>query len=351
MTTAEVVVCTRNRVTRLASACEAILAQDYAPDCWHLLIVDSASTDQTYEWAQSLASRCNGRVRVVQSHEPGHSAARNTAVRSSAADIVAFTDDDALPEQGWLRTLVQAMDAEGADAGGGPVELAVSGELPPWFLTDYLAYLAIWNPADRITRLDSRNHPRGVNFAVRRRAFEQCGYFSPHLGLQGDAPLYCDETEFCLRIERTGGVVIYSPESRVQHCVEADRLTEEWLSQRFAAQGRSEAIVNWMHGGWLGLVLGTAVHVANRRTPTREQILARVVRAAAGGDGSLSPTEVTEASRILAACRRRARSAYLRQIPVSITKIPRYRPPSGSAVEPWRPPLPGARESASGKPS
>jgi len=42
----------------------------------------------------------------------------------------------------------------------------------------------------------------------------------------------------------------------VQHRIETARLTTDFLVARFAAQGRSEAIVDWMHGGWPALRRG-----------------------------------------------------------------------------------------------
>jgi hypothetical protein len=44
----------------------------------------------------------------------------------------------------------------------------------------------------------------------------------------------------------------------VRHRVEADRLTPEWMVARFAAQGFSEAIVDWKHFGAGGLRRGLA---------------------------------------------------------------------------------------------
>jgi glucosyl-dolichyl phosphate glucuronosyltransferase len=342
----EVVVCTRNRAPLLPRACEAILQQDYPAELWRLLIVDNASTDDTFATALALAQRFPGRVRAVQCRQVGHSAARNAGVRESTAEIVAFTDDDALPDPGWLRTLIEVMQREGAQAGGGPVDLALSGELPPWFLEHYLLYLAIWRPAAETSRLTYNEYPRGVNLAFRRQAFERYGFFSPHLGLRGKRQLFCEETELCLRIERNGGRVVYSPQSRVRHCVDAGRFTVHWLSRRFVAQGRSEAILNWMHGGWRGLVVGSRVHLANMRSARWQSIPAQRVGGSAGtSEAASSPAgraELQEAARILTHLRRRALLGYLREMAVAVARVPRYRPSPGSKVELWSPPKPSA---------
>jgi glucosyl-dolichyl phosphate glucuronosyltransferase len=325
----EVVVCTRNRSQALARACEAILDQDYPAELWRLLIVDNASTDDTFEVARALAQRLPGRIRAVQCPQLGHSAARNAGVRETEAEVVAFTDDDALPDSCWLRTLVQVMDQEAAQAAGGPVDLVITGELPPWFLENYLLYLAIWRPAAEIMELIYNEYPRGVNMAFRRQVFEQHGLFSTHLGLRGDRQLFCEETELFLRIERSGGRVVYSPQSRVRHCVDASRLSTGWLARRFAAQGRSEAILNWMHGGLRGLILGSRVHLANAPRANRRSLPAGTAQ---------GPAELEQAARILTHCRRQALLGYLREMPTVVARVPRHRPADGSHLADWRPP-------------
>ncbi len=327
----EVVVSTRNRSQPLARACEAILGQDYPAERWCLLIVDNASTDDTFQVARALAQRFPGRVRAVQCLELGHSAARNAGVRATEAEVVAFTDDDALPDPGWLRTLVQVMDQEAAQAVGGPVDLEISGELPSWFLENYLLYLAIWRPAAQIMELTYNEYPRGVNMAFRRQVFERHGFFSTHLGLRGKRQLFCEETELFLRLERGGGRIVYSPESRVRHCVEASRLSAGWLARRFTAQGRSEAILNWMHGGLRGLMVGSRVHLANRARASWRSIPA----ARAQGQA-----ELERAARILTHCRRRALLGYLREMPAALVRVPRFRPSGGARPAEWNPPSP-----------
>ena len=329
--TVDVVVCTRNRSHLLAPACEALLDQDYPPDLWRLILIDSASTDDTPAVGRALAERFPGRVLVHREDEPGHSAARNAGIARSTADVVAFTDDDALADRAWLRTLVATLDREKADAAGGPVDALIHGELPPWFLPFYLLFLAIWRPAEETRRLTYSEYPRGVNLAFRREVFARCGLFDRRLGLRGDRQLYGEEIELCLRIERAGGLVCYSPASVVRHRVDAARLTETWLRRRFAAQGRSEAIVNCRHAGWRGVLRGARAYL-RRRTPIAPQAIS------AWGGGPVDPTATIEAARIFTGCLRAALAGYMRQAPLAMLTVPRYRPPRGRPIQAWTPP-------------
>jgi hypothetical protein len=92
-------------------------------------------------------------------------------------------------------------------------------------------------------------------------AFDLVGQFSPHLGRKGRSLRSCEEIELFLRLERAGRRIRYVPAARVHHRTPVDRLTPDWMEARFAQQGLSEAILDWMHGG-----LGRVRHgLAKRR--------------------------------------------------------------------------------------
>ncbi|MEM1205604.1 MAG: glycosyltransferase family 2 protein [Acidobacteriota bacterium] len=254
---ASVVVCTMNRSKVLAEACESALRLQFdAP--WELLIIDNGSTDDTLEIAHGLRRRHPDRVRVEQEGELGLSAARNAGIRHARGEILAFLDDDAFPEASWLQDLDDALSGDGVLAAGGPVDPLFQGELPEWFDDRYLPYVTVWDLGPEPVDLAYNEYPRGANMAFHRDAFGRFGWFTTYLGRKGKSLLSCEETELCLRIERGGFRVVYVPGARVQHMVNAERIDEGWLVDRFAAQGGSEAIVDWMHGGLAGLRRGRA---------------------------------------------------------------------------------------------
>lgn len=311
-----VIVCTRNRSQLLVEALEAILAVEDPGSPWELLIIDNSSTDDTLTIAQGFASR-HPHVRVEVEAELGLSAARNAGVRLAQGEQLVFVDDDAFPEPGWLLDLVDALEGEEVLAAGGPVDPLFEGQLPAWFDASYMPYITVWDLGEERIELAYNEYPRGANMAFRRQAFERFGGFSHHLGRRGRSLLSCEETELCLRIERGGGKVVYTPGARVDHKVKADRITEKWLLDRFAAQGRSEAIVDWQHGSWAGLRWGSARFRRNA---------ANAAHAAAEG----------QSTSLLAACQQRASKAYLWSALLCPFTIPRYSPgPEAGVVKPW----------------
>ncbi len=313
---ASVVICTRNRSRQLLEACQAVARIDYPEDLWEVLIVDNSSTDDTLEVAHGFAAEHSDLVRVVVEKELGLSAARNAGIRHTQGDIVAFIDDDAIPEAGWLKALAEALQLPSAMAAGGPVDPIFAGDLPAWLDERYLPYMTVWDLGAERQELKYNEYPRGANVAFRRDALRRYGNFSTHLGRKGKSLLSCEEIELCLRLERGGGKIFYVPGARVGHHVNAERISEDWMLDRFGAQGRSEAIVDWQHGGLAGLRLG-------RRRFSR---YAREARSQQGPSGDLN--------RRLQKCSLRAYTWSALSCPL---RVPRYCPPD--PVRPWLPSL------------
>lgn len=97
--TCTVVICTRNRPEEL-ERCLAALALVVYPD-FDVLVVDNAPSDDR---TRDIAERWEAGYVV----EPivGLSRARNRGARSCETEIVAFIDDDALPDPKWLDRLI-----------------------------------------------------------------------------------------------------------------------------------------------------------------------------------------------------------------------------------------------------
>jgi len=105
-----VVVPTCNRAGLLERLVAALASQRGAPQ-FEVVIVDDASTDDTRAVLQRL--RADGELLITTERldeNRGPAAARNKGWRTASAPIVAFTDDDCVPDPGWLRALLSALD-------------------------------------------------------------------------------------------------------------------------------------------------------------------------------------------------------------------------------------------------
>jgi len=121
-----IVVPTYKRADLLKSCLTALLAQNFDPAAYEIIVVDDAGCDATKQLVASL-SACDhtGRrkpgmryLRVTGAHGPA--AARNLGWRAACGTIIAFTDDDCLPAAGWLRAGLAAFE-DGVAAGSGRI--------------------------------------------------------------------------------------------------------------------------------------------------------------------------------------------------------------------------------------
>src|SRR5258705_13939604 len=90
MSQVSVVIPTHNRSEFLRSAIASVLGQTYQD--FELIVVDDASTDST---AEVVVSFNDSRIKFIRHQtNQGGSAARNTGIRASKCDYIAFLDDD-----------------------------------------------------------------------------------------------------------------------------------------------------------------------------------------------------------------------------------------------------------------
>ena len=110
-----VVVNTYQRAAALADTLDGLRRLD-GPEV-EVIVVNGPSTDRT----EALLRREATRIKVGSCPERNLSMSRNIGIALAAGDIVAFIDDDAVPEPDWATGLVSGYDDDEVAAVGGPV--------------------------------------------------------------------------------------------------------------------------------------------------------------------------------------------------------------------------------------
>jgi glycosyltransferase involved in cell wall biosynthesis len=96
-----VILATRNRAALLAETLDALAKQRWPRDRFEIVVADNGSTDDTRILVESFARADDTPVvRYLFVAEPGKSHAVNAALRFARGDVLAFTDDDVLPDPG-----------------------------------------------------------------------------------------------------------------------------------------------------------------------------------------------------------------------------------------------------------
>jgi glycosyltransferase involved in cell wall biosynthesis len=193
----------------------------------------------------------NHRV-VPNQFAQGLSGARNTGVSHTTGEVIAFLDDDAIAEGGWLDVLTAGFAAPSVGGVGGHVKPAWAATPPSWLPPEFwwvvgCSYVGLPTEAREV------RNPIGANMAFTRSVFERVGGFREEIGRVGTIPLGCEETELSIRARAAGFSIWYVPTAIVHHSVPAERLTLRYFLRRCYAEGLSKALVSALAGRTAGL--------------------------------------------------------------------------------------------------
>lgn len=198
-----VVVPTYKRPELLNRCLAALLAQDLDATQFEIVIADDAASEETRQlvewWTNSPVK--NGplpRLRYV-AVQGGHgpAIARNAGWRAARGKIIAFTDDDCIPDPAWLRAGI-AHFRNNVSGVQGRVVMPVPD--PP---TDYELDASKLQEAEFVT----------ANCFVRREALEEAGGFDERFRLawREDSDLYFTLLNCNKKIVRATDVIVVHP--------------------------------------------------------------------------------------------------------------------------------------------
>lgn len=206
-----IVINTLNRGPSLDATINSFKWLRYDGD-FEVIVVNGPSTDNSEE----VIAKWGSRIRVGRCPVANLSVSRNIGICMARGEIVAFIDDDAIPEPEWLRDLAAAYSDPQVGAAGG-------------FVFDHTGYdyQATYCVADRFagatpfaaTAMPYLSYPKslrfphllGANSSFRTSALLEIG------GFDEEFEYYLDETDVCVRIIDAGYLIAQLPRAYVHH--------------------------------------------------------------------------------------------------------------------------------------
>ncbi len=195
-----VVVCTYDEKRRplLERALEALEHQEQPPAAV-IVVVDHNPR------LFSLLRADHPQLTVVPNdRKRGLSGARNCGLALTVTPVVAFLDDDAVPEPDWVRRLAlayQAGDRQRVVGVGGAIVPSWAVGRPWWFPAEFDWVVGCTYKGAPTDPAPVRNM-LGANMSFRTEELRRIGGFRDGIGRIGTVPLGCEETEACIRMVR-----------------------------------------------------------------------------------------------------------------------------------------------------
>ena len=202
-----IIIPTCNRPFLLKHCIEHVLAQPYARK--EIIVVDSSSNDESEGVVAQYSEVISVRIRGQRHNRPQ---AKNQGMTYASGDIIAFVDDDAMVEPGWLDALINTYRDETVGGVGGRI---IQVPKPHCDLITGSPILSI-RPSGQaiIENLGSFSTKQvevdwlpGGNMSFRRKALEQVGGFDPAYTLTNAR----EDMDFSLRVKRAGWRLVFNP--------------------------------------------------------------------------------------------------------------------------------------------
>jgi glycosyltransferase involved in cell wall biosynthesis len=215
-----VVINTYNRGASLRQTLAALRHQTHTD--FEVVVVNGPSTDDTERVLAEFADA----VRIYRCPEANLSKSRNIGLSAAAGEVVAFIDDDGIPEPQWLEELAAAYDGPRVGGAGGIVYDHTGAALQfAASVCDRLGnprfnvpppYAAYQSPG-----ADPFVHLLGTNSSFRRSVLAGIG------GFDEEIEYFMDETDVCLRVTDAGYRVRLLDRAPVHHKFLASHLRSD----------------------------------------------------------------------------------------------------------------------------
>ncbi len=209
-TRVSVVVSTYNRAAGLRAVLDGLRHQTHEE--FEVVVVNGPSTDDT----AMVLDEFGDRIRAGVCPEQSLTRSRNVGIALAAGDVVAFIDDDAIPEPTWLTDLVAGYDDARVGGAGGIVWDHTGLRLQYRYSVCSRIGEPRWDvepPLDRYLAPDSDPflYLQGTNQSYRRRHLVEVGGFNEGL------VHYFDDSEISMQLIDAGHRLRALPGAGVHH--------------------------------------------------------------------------------------------------------------------------------------
>lgn len=248
-----VVVPTFGRATHVRAAVEGLARCRVPSGGREIIVIDDGSPEPV----EPLLATIDG-VRVIRQANAGPASARNRGIEAAAGELIAFTDDDTIPDPEWLVELVAAID-EDPRLGG------VGGRIVP----QQRGFIADFVQVERF--VDHGRTPDGcvaylvtANAVFRHEALTAIGGFDTSFALPAG-----EDVDLSARMVAEGWILSFHDGAVIYH---DHRTSPRDLVRTVVAHARAREVLEQRHAELLTSMRETsgARHLAGRYRRSRQ---------------------------------------------------------------------------------
>jgi len=240
-----VIICSYNRATYIIDAIDSLYNQTASKDLYEVIVVDNNSMDNTKELClQYVAAHPSYNIYYFEEKQQGASFARNTGVAHSKASLIAFMDDDAIADKDFIENILRFFETHpDADGLGGRIIPKYIPEEPKWMSYYVSSLVGNFDYSDKVEEFKQGKYPLESNMIVKKKDFLEVGGFNTNLpGVVGKLRIGGEGKEFFYKLQDRSKKIYYDPSVRVQHVVEVNKLTREYMYRVASGIGRGERV-------------------------------------------------------------------------------------------------------------
>ncbi|NEP61930.1 MAG: glycosyltransferase family 2 protein [Symploca sp. SIO2G7] len=242
-----VAICTHNGASRLGSVLDRLASQlILAPTKWAIVVIDNNSQDETAKVVKRYQALpvFDNRLHYLYESRQGLAFARRCAVRAATGDLIAFLDDDNLPDDQWVQAVYDFGQRHPNAGAYGSQILGAYGGQPPKDFERIACFLAVIDRGQHPFRYDLLERwlfPAGAGLVVRRQAWLSAVPEQPRLsGVSGQKLTgKGEDIEALSYIRKAGWQIWHNPEMQIQHVIGRDRMSPSYLISLFRGVGLS----------------------------------------------------------------------------------------------------------------
>lgn len=250
MTGVSLIICCHNSAEKLLPTIKHVNDLAVSSDIpWELIIVDNASTDNTYEIAnQLLSDPLKNITKIVSEHRLGLKNARLRGIIESQYEFISFIDDDNWICQDWINIVFEIMSSSPeVGACGGGSNPAFDTVVPTWFESVHNGF-AVGKQCQLTGYVpESRGYLWGAGLTIRRTAWNKLtsrGFRFMLTGRDGNKLTSGEDTELCFALRLCGWSLWYDERLQFVHYIPKERLDLHYLNHLYRAFGDASIILD-----------------------------------------------------------------------------------------------------------